>query len=217
MQKPRDGTPEQQPWQDAQRGKAGRYRISGGKCAQAREKRAPTSEHYGTCVNPVEQITLVVTHFLVEMAARKHQTEKETHHETICVESVNQGVTKQEVQRTSKQVIDRSHDWRVLAETCRTRVQKAEGCDRGAKQYGQFANGSKGDIRADEESDGNARDLTPANALTGRYNCCSPRIMKVTVVPNPIIEDKDMGCEREAAEEKQTWPDHTPPLEAEST
>jgi hypothetical protein len=98
-------------------------------------------------------------------------------------------------------MIDRPHDWRALAETRRTRVQKAEGCDRGAKQYGRPADGSEGDIREDEQSDRNPCDLTPANALPSKYECRPPWITNVAAVPSPIIEDKDMGREREAAEE----------------
>ncbi len=152
MYKPHDRAPEQQLWQDAKRGQAGEYRISGRKCAQAREKRALTAKRYGTRANPVDKIPLVVAHFLIEMAAGKHQTKEETDHQTVYIQSVDQGVTKQKVQRTSEQVIDRPHDWRLFAETRRTRVQNAEGCDRGAKQYGRSADGSEGDIRRDEQS-----------------------------------------------------------------
>ena len=97
--------------------------------------------------------------------------------------------------------MDRRHDWRALAETRRTRVQKAEGCDRGAKQYGRAADGSEGHIREDEESGRNARDLTSANAPPRKYECRPPRITNVAAVPTPIIEDKDVGREREAARE----------------
>ena len=83
------------------------------------------------------------------------------------------------MQRASEHVNDRRPDWRALAETRRTRVQKAEGCDRGAKQYGRAADGGEGDIREDEESGRKARDLTPANVPPGECECRPPRITNV--------------------------------------
>jgi len=60
---------------------------------------------------------------------------------------------------------------------------------------------AEGNIRDDEESNRNARDLTPANALPSKYECRPPWITNVAAVPSPIVEDEDMGREREAAEE----------------
>ena len=88
MQRPQDNAPKQQPWQDAKRGQAGEHRISGREHGQAREKRSTAAEHYGASANPVEKITLVVTHLLVEMPAGKHQTKEQTDHETARVEGV---------------------------------------------------------------------------------------------------------------------------------
>jgi len=85
MQRPQDSAPKQQPWQDAKRGQSREYRISGREREQAREKRSATAEHYGTGANPVEKITLVVAHFLVEMASGKNQTKEKTDHDTACV------------------------------------------------------------------------------------------------------------------------------------
>jgi hypothetical protein len=104
------------------------------------------------------------------------------------------------MQRTSEKVIDRRNDWRALPETRRTRVDKAQDCDRGAKQNGSDANGREGDIRDDDESGRNARDLTPANSPPSKYECRPPWITNVAAVPSPIIEDKYMGCEGDAAE-----------------
>ncbi len=88
MQEPQDWAPQQQSRQDVERGQAGDHRVRGRKRAQARKKRALTAKHYGSCANPVEKITVVVTHFLIEMAARKHQTKEETDQQTVRVESV---------------------------------------------------------------------------------------------------------------------------------
>jgi hypothetical protein len=105
------------------------------------------------------------------------------------------------VQRASEQVIDRRDDWRALAETPRTRVQNAEGRDRGTEQYGGAAEGSEGDIRENEESSRNARDLPTVNTPPRKYEFRPPRITNIAAVPSPIIEDKDVGRERQAAEE----------------
>jgi hypothetical protein len=56
-------------------------------------------------------------------------------------------------------MIERRRDRHGLAEARRTRVQQAEGCDAGTQQHGSTANGSEGDIRQDEESDRNPRDV----------------------------------------------------------
>jgi hypothetical protein len=133
------------------------------------------------------------------MAGGKHQTKKETDHETAFVHPTGHRVTKQEVQDASEHVIERRYDRRALAET---RVQKAEGRDGSAKQYGRTADGSEGDIRNDEESDRDARDLTTANALADEYEIRSSRITHVAVAPDPIIENKDVGRERDAPDDQ---------------
>jgi hypothetical protein len=105
------------------------------------------------------------------------------------------------VQRASEQVIDRRRDWGVLAETRRTRVKQAEGCDSGAEQYSSTANDSEGDIREDEKSHLDLRDVTTFDALTIKHECYSPRITRVADVTSPVIQDKDVRCQREAAKE----------------
>src|SRR5205809_318150 len=82
---------------------------------------------------------------------------------------------------------------RAPTETRRTRIQKAEDCDRGAEQYGWATDGSEGDSRQDQESNRNARDLWPANAPPGKDVCRPPRVTTIAAVSSPIIEDKDVG------------------------
>src|ERR1700720_406058 len=98
-------------------------------------------------------------------------------------------------------MIERCRDWRGLAETRRTRVQQAEGCDAGAQQYGSNANGGEGDIRQDKESDCNPPDVPTVKAPSIKYQCNPPRITKVANMTGPIIKDKDVSCQREAAEQ----------------
>jgi hypothetical protein len=105
------------------------------------------------------------------------------------------------VQSASEQVIGRRRDGHGLAETRRSRVQQAEGSYAGAQQYGSTANGSEGDIRQDEESDGNLPDVPAVKALSIKYEVYPLRITKVVNMTGPIIKDKDVSCQREAAEQ----------------
>jgi hypothetical protein len=95
------------------------------------------------------------------------------------------------MQGASEQVIERSCDWRPLAETRRTRIQKAEACDTGAKQDGRAADSSEGDIREDEESDRNARETVNSfRRLTlNEIQAARPlRIKIITVQPGDTVE-----------------------------
>jgi len=98
-------------------------------------------------------------------------------------------------------MIERRRDGHGLAEARRTRVQQAKSCDAGAQQYGSTANGSEGEIRQDEESDRNPPDVPTVKAPSIEYECYPPRITKVTNMTGPIIKDKDVSCQREAAEQ----------------
>jgi hypothetical protein len=165
MQEPGDGTPQQQPRQNAEGGQPGEHRIGRRERAQAGEERAPATEHHGVRAYPVDPIAVVIAHFLIQMACGEDQAEEQADPDTACVERVGQRVAEQEVQRAAEQMIERRCDGRVLAEYRRARVQEAERGDRGAEQQCRHAEGGERGDREDEEDDRDPRDLAPGYAL----------------------------------------------------
>jgi hypothetical protein len=135
------------------------------------------------------------------MSSSKHQPKEETNQDAPGVEGVAYGVTKQEVQSASEQMIERRRDWRGLAEALRTRVEQTENRDAGAQQYGSNADDSERDIRQQKESDRHLRYVTTAKPSPLKYKCYPPRVAKVANMTGPIIEDEDVSCQRDAAEQ----------------